>query len=149
MKTFIIKINPFFAFVFREGDSRMCELWSNNHPSVASRQRGFLPLQCLWPLRQDERNPETHCQAQEFQSCKYILVTKTFFQARCCHCLFHFPKVVGMVAVPSILKRTWAVVGPFCFRATRRVIVGGSWLLIWPPCYDPLFFFFLTSTSLC
>ena len=34
----------------------VCQLWLHIHPLVAKRQCWQLPLQCLWPLSQDERN---------------------------------------------------------------------------------------------
>lgn len=43
----------------------VCELWSNGHSTVAARQNGPLPMQCLWPLSQDERAEQAPDPAQE------------------------------------------------------------------------------------
>lgn len=43
----------------------VCELRSNSHSTVAAGQDGPLPMQCLWPLSQDEWTEQAPHPAQE------------------------------------------------------------------------------------
>lgn len=44
---------------------RVCELWSNSYSTVAEGQDWSLPMQCLWPLSQDEWAEQAPHSAQE------------------------------------------------------------------------------------